>query len=104
MPLGGVRAIMDYKPGEHPLADVLVHYVKTYGDEADIYLRAISDYIGVDATYAWWEKEVGRDGDSALAIRKSSQKLDELQDAERRQTAIPAIYRMRGYQASEDEK
>ena len=47
---------MDYGPGEHPLADILVHRISTYGDEADVYIRAIRDHIGVDETFAWWKK------------------------------------------------
>jgi hypothetical protein len=75
---------MDYKPGEHPLADILNYRIETYGVEADIYIRAIWDYIGPDATFAWWEKEIGRDGNSDLALQKAGTTLDELQAAERR--------------------
>jgi hypothetical protein len=95
---------MDYKPGEHPLADILVYRAETYGLETDIQIRAIRDYIGQDATVTWWEKEIGRDGSSDLALQKAGAKLEELQAAERRGKGIAEIYRMADYPKRISEK
>ena len=48
------------------------------------------------------EKAIGRHGDSAIALRHSADKLNELQDAERRLKAIPAVYRMEDYRTSDE--
>jgi hypothetical protein len=57
------------KPGDHPLTDVLHHKLQVYSRETDELIRKIAALCSSRELYAWWDEEIGWEGDAALAAK-----------------------------------
>lgn len=66
------------KHGDHPLTDILFHKIEVYGKEADELIRKIEALSSHRELDEWWEKEVGWNCDSAVVLRKTKAKYEEL--------------------------
>lgn len=66
------------KPGDHPLTDILVHKIETYGPEADALIRGISDFSSRHELYEWWNTEINGSTDRDLVLRKAEVRFAEL--------------------------
>ena len=65
-------------PGGEPLTDILVHRIEVYGAEADNMIRRIGDLCCRSELEEWWNREIGRSDDRALALRKARTRYEEL--------------------------
>jgi hypothetical protein len=68
------------KPGDHPLTDILVHKIETYGVEADGLIRGISDFSSRHELYEWWNAEINGSTDRDLVLRKAEARFAELME------------------------
>jgi hypothetical protein len=66
------------KPGDHPLTDILVHHIEVYGEEADDYIRGVSDFSSRHELYQWWNKEINWSTDRDEVLRKAKARYQEL--------------------------
>jgi len=74
------NSMMTGKPGEHPLTDILVHNIETYGEEADGYIRGISDFSSRHELYEWWNAEIKGSTDRELVLQKAAERFTELME------------------------
>lgn len=63
--------------GDHPISDIFLHNIETYGKEADGLIRKIAE-LAPGELHNWWEAEIGWDGDKALALQKATARYAEL--------------------------
>jgi type 1 glutamine amidotransferase len=68
------------KPGDHPLTDILVHKIETYGPDADSLIRGISDFSSRHELYDWWNREINGSTDRELVLRKAELRFAELME------------------------
>jgi type 1 glutamine amidotransferase len=68
----------DGKPGEHPLTDIIVHKIETYGPDADDYIRGVSDFSSRHELYEWWSNEVKGETDRQTVLKKARDRYHEL--------------------------
>ena len=68
----------DGKPGDHPLTDILVHKIETFGPEADDYIRGVSDFSSRHELYEWWNREVKGETDPKVVLQKARERYQEL--------------------------
>jgi alpha-amylase/alpha-mannosidase (GH57 family) len=66
------------KPGDHPLTDIFVHKLETYGREADELILKIGRLCTQRELDEWWEREIGWSDDPILALRKARARYKEL--------------------------
>jgi len=66
------------KPGDHPLTDILVHRLRTYGYEADELVRKIAEISSRRELDEWWNKEIGWKASSRTARSKARARFAEL--------------------------
>jgi hypothetical protein len=66
------------RPGDHPLMDILVHKIETYGPEADDYVRGISDFSSRHELYTWWEEVIKDETNPQEILRKARERFQEL--------------------------
>lgn len=66
------------KRGDHPLTDILLHNIETYGPEADEAIRGIGEYSSKHELYEWWNEEINGSTDRELVLRKANRRLHEL--------------------------
>src|SRR5512145_580088 len=76
--LGVINLIVNGKPGDHPLTDLLVHKHEVYGPEADELIRRISGLCSPRELDDWWQREIGWSSDSELVLRKARARHAEL--------------------------
>ena len=62
-------------PGDHPLTDVIEYNLKVYGSEADNLLRKLESLMSSQELWEWWEKEIGWECESEIALFKIKEKL-----------------------------
>jgi hypothetical protein len=74
---------MNDKPGDHPLTDILVHGIETYGTEADELIREISELSSRRELYEWWDAEINWSGDRELVATKARLRYAELMQRSR---------------------
>ncbi len=70
--------VMNGKPGDHPLTDILVHKLEIYGPEADNLVREISELSSRHELYEWWDSEINWSTDRELVLRKAQVRYAEL--------------------------
>ena len=81
---GGLkRDAMNGKPGDHPLTDILVHKLETYGPEADELIREISELSSRRELYEWWNEEISGTADRDLVLGKAEVRYMELMQRSR---------------------
>jgi type 1 glutamine amidotransferase len=68
----------DGKPGDHPLTDILVYKIETYGPDADDYIRGVSDFSSRHELYEWWNDEVKGVTDRQVILQKARERYQEL--------------------------
>jgi hypothetical protein len=66
------------KPHDHPLTDILVHGLETYGVEADELIRQIRDLSSQRELDEWWSSQIGWSGDREQALRAARLRHTEL--------------------------
>jgi hypothetical protein len=66
------------KPGDHPLTDIIVHKIETYGPDADDYIRGINDFSSRHELYSWWEQEIKNETDRQVIFQKAREHFQEL--------------------------
>jgi hypothetical protein len=66
------------KPGDHPLTDILVHNLETYGEEADDLIRGISEFSSGYELNEWWTREIGKCTDRDIILQKARARFMEL--------------------------
>ncbi len=69
------------KPGDHPLTDILIHGIETYGTEADEYIRGVSDFSSRHELYQWWNEEINWSTDREMVLQKAKARFQELMQA-----------------------
>lgn len=65
------------KPHDHPLTDILVHGIETYGAEADDLIRKIRD-LSPGELDEWWNAHIGWTGDREQVLRAARTRHAEL--------------------------
>jgi hypothetical protein len=73
-----IDCIMNGKPGDHPLTDLLVHKHEVYGREADELIRKIAALCSGRELDDWWAREIGWSKESELVLRKAGARHTEL--------------------------
>jgi len=68
----------DGKPGDHPLTDIVVYKIETYGPDADDYIRGVSDFSSRHELYEWWNQEVKGETDRGIILQKARGRYQEL--------------------------
>jgi hypothetical protein len=66
------------KPGDHPLTDILVFKIETYGPEADEAIRNVSELSSRRELYEWWTEKIGDSTDQELILHEAQQRFMEL--------------------------
>ncbi len=66
------------KPGDHPITDILYWKREVYSAETDELIRSIAALCSSNELYTGWNEEIGWCGDAALAAQKSSVRCNEL--------------------------
>ena len=66
------------KPGDHPLTDILVHKLETYGPEADELIGKIAQLCSRRELDEWWEREISSSWDHPTVLRKARARYEEL--------------------------
>jgi hypothetical protein len=68
----------DGKPGDHPLTDILLFKIETYGPEADEAIRSVSELSSRRELYEWWNEAINWSTDRDLVLRKAQERFMEL--------------------------
>jgi hypothetical protein len=76
--LSVIDGIMNGKPGDHPLTDLIVHKQEVYGRETDELIRRIAALCSRRELDDWWEREIGWSKDSEMIFRKATARHAEL--------------------------
>jgi hypothetical protein len=66
------------KPGDHPLTDILVHEIETYGFETDDLIRKVSKLCSRAEFDIWWELEISWSQVNASRLEKAKTKFAEV--------------------------
>ena len=66
------------KPGDHPLTDILLHKIETFGKEADDAIRNVSELSSRRELYEWWSAEIGPADDRETVLQKAQSRFMEL--------------------------
>jgi hypothetical protein len=74
--------------GDHPITDIFVHGLETYGKEADDLIRKIGELAPLEV-HSWWDAEIGWKGDSELALQKAKARYAELSQRAARNNSDP---------------
>ena len=67
------------KPGDHPLTDILNHRIETYGSEADELIRKSGELSSPRELDEWWTTNVGWSADKHHALQQARVRYAELQ-------------------------
>ena len=62
------------KPGDHRLTDILIHHREVYGEESDSLIKKIAGLSSRRELHEWWEKEIGWSPDKKTIYQKVSQR------------------------------
>ena len=57
-------------PNDHPLSDVLIYNIETYGKKADAFLVKLQPLMSQNELYEWWGKEIGCDSTPEKALQE----------------------------------
>jgi len=68
----------DGKPGDHPLTDIVIYKVETYGPDADDYIRGVSDFSSRHELYEWWRDEIQGESDGQVILERAKARFHEL--------------------------
>ncbi len=66
------------KPGDHPLTDILVHELEVYGREADDLIRRIAELSSDRELNDWWDDHIGWSCAPAEVLRKAKARSQDL--------------------------
>lgn len=66
------------KPGDHPLTDILLHGIESYGKEADEAIRNVSELSSRRELYEWWNEEISSTDDRETVLQKAQARYMEL--------------------------
>jgi hypothetical protein len=72
------KLLMNGKPGDHPLTDILVHKLEVYGQEADDLIRKIAELCSRRELDEWWQSEIGWSPHRDSISRKARERHAEL--------------------------
>jgi hypothetical protein len=71
------------KPGDHPLTDIVLHRIETYGSQVDELIREISELSSQWELYDWWNREINWSKDRELVQNKAEARCLELMQRSR---------------------
>jgi hypothetical protein len=66
------------KPGDHPLTDIFLHGLESYGPDIDSMLREISALAPDQELVRWWERELAMESDRQVILERVQSRLEEL--------------------------
>jgi hypothetical protein len=66
------------KPGNHPLSDILIYNIETYGPDVDKLIRGVSELSSRHELYEWWKNEINGSTDREFVAQKAEARYVEL--------------------------
>ena len=48
-------------PNDHPLSDIIIYKIPTYGEEIDVIINKLSSLLSERELLEWWEQDIGWD-------------------------------------------